>query len=235
MSKITRIKTGWWSFELPGCRPHPRPSTYSLFSYEELPPIQTTLDDDFRWLKSEPVKQRAMAESGYADGSKPDLGKLPEIIAQLDVKPPQSFITFMGAVDLHKRLRSCTDCYFDVADHASKTKTGSLIHFMSDSQWTVHWYVHVGQSGEHYVAASLNAFGFASVDKDADNDRIYQHDEIDLEREEIWYCSPTFKEFIYRFWLENEIWYALVWDKRPLTELQLAYVNGYPHSIRKAA
>src|SRR5574341_787863 len=62
MSKIARIKTGWLSFELPGYRPHPRPGTYSLFSYEELPPIQTTLDDDFRWLKSEPVKQSAMAE-----------------------------------------------------------------------------------------------------------------------------------------------------------------------------
>jgi hypothetical protein len=229
MNKITRMKTGWWAFELPGYRPHPRPSTYSLFSYEELPPIQAALDDDFRWLKSEPVRQRAMAESGYADGSKPGLGKLPEIIAQLDVKPPQSFMIFMGSVELHKRLRSCTDCYFDVADHASKTKTGFLIHFMSDSQWCVHWYIHVGYSGEHYVAASLNVYGFALVDADADSDKADQPDEIDVESEEIWFCSPTFKEFIYRFWLENEIWYALVWDKRPLAQLEQAYVNWYLH------
>ncbi len=229
------MKTGWWAFELPGYRPHPQLSTYSLFSYEELPPIQATLEDDFRWLKSEPIKPHAMAENRYSDGSKPDLGKLSGIVAQLEVKPPQPFMTFMSSVDLHKRLRSCTDCYFDVADHASRTKTGFLIHFMSDSQWCVHWYIHVGLSGEHYVAASLNAYGFALVDPDADTNRAYPQDEIDLEREEIWFCAPTFKEFTYRFWLENEIWYAMVWDKRPLTVLQQAYVNWYLPSTKKAA
>jgi len=234
MSKISRIKTGWWAFELPGYRPHPRPSTYSLFSYEELPPIRATLEDDFRWLKSEPIQQRAMAEGGYSDGSKPDLGKLSGIVAQLDAKPPQSFMTFMGSVDLHKRLRSGADCYFDVADHATKTKSGFLIHFMSDSQWCVHWHIHVDYSGEHCVLASLDPYGFASVDADADTDRAYPQDEIDLEREEIWFCSPTFKEFIYRFWLENEILFALVVDKRPLTVLQQAYVNWYLRSTNKA-
>jgi hypothetical protein len=229
MSKISRIKTGWWAFELPGYRPHPKPSTYSLFSYEGLPPIQSALEDDFRWLKAEPIQQPAMADSGYSDGGKPDLGKLPGIVAQLDVKPPQPFMTFMGSVELHKKLRSCTDCYLDVADHASRTKTGYLIHFMSDSQWSGHWYIHVDHSGENFVAASPNAYGFALVDTDAHTDRAYQQDEIDLEGEEIWFCSPTFKEFIYRFWLENEIWYALVWDKRPLTELEQAYVNWYLH------
>ena len=77
MSKVQSIKTGWWAFELPGYRPHPQqPSTYSLFSYEELPPIEAIPDNNFQWLKSEPMKQHSMAESGYPDGSKPDLGKL---------------------------------------------------------------------------------------------------------------------------------------------------------------
>jgi hypothetical protein len=230
MSNVPRIKTGWWAFELPRYRPHPKPGTYSLFSYEELPPIQATLDDDFNWLKFEPVKQHPMAESGYSDGSKPDLGKLAAIVSHLNIKPLEPFLTFMRSTDLHHRLRSCTDCYFDVADRAVRTRTGFLIHFLSDSQWCVHWYVHVGRSGEQFVAASLNAYGFTFDDQDVDTDTPHRQNEIDIEGEEIWFCSPTFKEFIYRFWLENEIWFALAWDKRPLNATEQAYVNWYFNS-----
>jgi len=31
----------------------------------------------------------------------------------------------------------------------------------------------------------------------------------------------------YRLWIENEIWFALAYDKRPLTPLELEYVNHY--------
>ena len=75
------MRTGWWSFELPQYRPHPKRSTYSLFSYEDLPPIRQTPDSDFRWLKSQPVKERSLAQGRYADGSKPDLNKLSAILA----------------------------------------------------------------------------------------------------------------------------------------------------------
>jgi hypothetical protein len=228
MGKIPcNIKTGWWSFELPVYRPHPKPSTYSLFSYEELPPIQEHLDDGFEWLKSHPMKERSLAEGRYCDGSIPDLGKLSGIIRQNDVQLPKSFITFIESVDLHKRIRSCTDCYLDVADRAVKTKgvcKGSLIHFLSDSQWCLHWYIHADHDS-HLVAVSPNAYGFTLPDDDTA--APYNKNEIEIEHEEIWFCAPTFTDFIYRFWLENEIWFALAWDKQPLTMTQQAYVSHY--------
>jgi hypothetical protein len=32
---------------------------------------------------------------------------------------------------------------------------------------------------------------------------------IDLNGLEFAYCAPSFSEFLYRFWIENEIWHAL--------------------------
>jgi hypothetical protein len=217
------IKTGWWSFELPQYRPHPTPSTYSLFAYEDLPPIRERLDGDFQWLKSQPAKVRSLTEGCYSDGSKPDLTKLSAIVTPLSVNVPESFMTFIQSPDLHARIRSCTDCYLDVADYAVKTKEitdGYLIHFLSDSQWCVHWYIHLNSSGQECVIASLNAYGFEFED-------LRTKDETDLTREDVWFCAPTFIEFIYRFWLENEIWFALAWDKRPLTALEQVYVDHY--------
>jgi hypothetical protein len=217
------IKTGWWSFELPQYRPHPTPSTYSLFAYEDLPPIHEKLDGDFQWLKSLPTQVRSLAEGCYSDGSKPDLNKLSTIVTPLSVDVPKPFTTFIQSTELHARIRSCTDCYLDVADYAVKTKGamgGHLVHFLSDSQWCGHWYIHLDNSGQECVIASFNAYGYEFESTDA-------RDEIDLTREGVWYCAPTFSEFMYRFWLENEIWHALAWDKRPLTAIGQAYVDHY--------
>lgn len=42
------------------------------------------------------------------------------------------------------------------------------------------------------------------------------------------YCAPSFSDFLYRFWIENEIWYALEdQPRRPLNALELEYVGHY--------
>jgi hypothetical protein len=226
------IKTGWWSFDLPGYRKQPEAATYSLFDYESLPPIQQNLDENFHWLKSEPIKQPSLAEGTYPDGSEPDLSKLSKIIAQIDIELPQAFTTFINSKELHHRIRSCTDCYLDVADRAVRAvgdHDGFLVHFLSDSQWCLHWYIHIDYSSQHFVLVSPNAYGFTfeATGEEIDEDAPHQKDEIELEQEDILLCAPTFTEFIYRFWLENEIRFALAWDKQPLTATQQAYVNHY--------
>ena len=224
------MKTGWVAFELPGYREHPAPTTYTLFPYAELPPIQVKPGEGFRWLESESVKKGSLAEGAYSDGSKPDLGKLSDIVKSLDVAPPPAFMTFINSVDLHRKVRSCTDCYLDVADRAVKTRgseDGYLIHFLSDSQWCCHWYLHVDRSGGHSVVVSFDPYGFDVGDAEDEAYATCRKAEIELEHEEIWLCSPTFTEFVYRFWLENEIWFALTGEGEALTEEQKAYVGHY--------
>ena len=52
---------------------------------------------------------------------------------------------------------------------------------------------------------------------------------LDLAGLEFVYCAPTFSEFLYRFWIENEIWFALEVEgcRRPLNSLELDYVSHY--------
>jgi hypothetical protein len=223
---INKMKTGWWSFELPYYRPHLKRGTYSLFSYQDLPSIVENLDNSFEWLKAQSIKEDSLFEGSYADGSKPDLRKLARIASETDINLPESFVTFMNSTELHQRIRSCTDCYLDVGDYAVKTKgsiEGYLLHFLSDSQWVLHWYIHTDQHGNHFIVTSLNAYGFAFEDE---NGNAFAT-EIDIQEEDIWFCAPSFTEFMYRFWLENEIWFALAEEERPLTKTEQAYVDRY--------
>jgi hypothetical protein len=197
-----------------------------LFSYEDLPPLVEEPDPNFEWLKAQSMKEGSLLEGCYADGSQPDLSKLARIVSEAHINLPESFVTFINSTDLHQRIRSCTDCYLDVADFAVKTKgslEGYLLHFLSDSQWVGHWYIHTDQHGNHFIATSLNAYGFAFEDESGNPPAT----EIEIQAEEIWFCAPSFAEFFYRFWLENEIWFALVKEKRTLSEDELAYVNRY--------
>ena len=40
-------------------------------------------------------------------------------------------------------------------------------------------------------------------------------------------CAASFSDFIYRLWIENEIWFRLQLESRPLTEEQERYVGFY--------
>ncbi len=40
-------------------------------------------------------------------------------------------------------------------------------------------------------------------------------------------CADTFLEFVWRFWIENEIWFALAREHRPLTPGEKYYVEHY--------
>jgi hypothetical protein len=226
------MKTGWWSFDLSKYRSHPKElSTYSLFSYEDLPPIPNALDDDFEWLLSQPIRERSFFKDIYYEQYRSDIDKLTNMIAQTNVKLPSSFMAFMKSEELHKRVRSCTDCGLQIADHvveAQSSPNGYLFHFLSDSQWIGHWYLYADSCGNHFIATSLTPYGFAFDDEEKNKEKI------DLEQEDIWFCAPNFNEFIYRFWLENEIWYGLAWDKRPLTLTEQEYVDKYANKAKQS-
>src|SRR5947209_3456786 len=95
MNNLPSLAKGWWSFDLPGHREHPKSATYSLFAYESLPPIQDPLDDQFAWLQAESPKKDTLADGEYATGEKPDLSGLARFMRQPNVTLPASFVTFM--------------------------------------------------------------------------------------------------------------------------------------------
>ena len=64
-----------------------------------------------------------------------------------------------------------------------------------------------------------------------------QSERVDLSGLDFAYCAPSFSEFLYRFWIENEIWFALEDDasRRPLNALELNYVRHYNGSNDRTA
>jgi hypothetical protein len=40
-------------------------------------------------------------------------------------------------------------------------------------------------------------------------------------------CAPSFEAFLYRYWLENTIWFALNEQHAPLTPPQQQYLHHY--------
>ncbi len=247
------VKTGWWSFDLPGYRPHPSDfATYSLFSYEALPPFDIELDDDFLWLLAQPEPSEGTFEGldveifndpeavddeefeEWDDEDREDdiPDKLAAIEEQVHMELPRAFMTYLSLGGLENRLRSCTACYFQLFEKVVKVKgayPGYLIHFLSDQQWCLHWYLYVGLSGQHFVVVTPYAYGHVFDPAELGEDEEPLPDEVDLtdEDEPIWFCAPSFKEFIYRYWMENEIWFNACSDTAALTAAQLAYLQHY--------
>jgi hypothetical protein len=96
---------------------------------------------------------------------------------------------------------------------------GRLVHFLSSSQWILHWLLFTGDSGEQAVVTTRYPECF---DLTPDDIEAYAGT-----RKGYQICADTFLEFVWRFWIENETWFALSVDKQPLTPAQDEYVRHY--------
>ncbi len=214
---ISTIRKGWWAFGLPGYRP--RHSTYESYSYDELPALDLDFDNDFAWLRTQPVKSHSLAENPADE--KTDLSKIEVIQENQKIKLPNDFVLFIRDKALHTKIRSCTDCYLELPDFVVAThgdEDGFLVHFLSDSQYVLHWFLYLNLDGENCVLVSQNPYGIQGFDLP---------ESIDIQTESVWFCAPSFTEFICRFWLENEIWFTLMHKDRSLTSTENSYLMHY--------
>lgn len=130
---------------------------------------------------------------------------------------PAEFLHVVRDPALRRHLRSATDCYFDLGDHVVEVPGGRVVHFLSDSQWIRHWLLFAG-TGEQAVLTTEFPAGFELTPEDR---------EVYPGKPAYEICADTFLEFHWRFWIENEIWFALARDGHPLTPGQRRYVNHY--------
>jgi hypothetical protein len=224
------LARGWYAFDLPGYRNHPKVATYSLFEYDALPPIQVPSRADFKWLMEQPAN--AEGSLPVLEEDAPVARQLESLSTQAGIVFPSLFTTFPRNAELRRRVRSCTGCYLLLPDYpvtvaGAGAEHGVLIHFLSDQQWCFHWHLLVDQTGDRGVVGSTRAFGFEDVDGPNTGGAISKSD---LHDEDAWLCAPSFVEFVYRFWLKNEIWFALADKKGPLNMVERSYVEWYRES-----
>lgn len=213
------LKKGWFFTDIEGIRDVDESSTYYLFDYEELPPIEIELDENFDWLK--PYPEQINKEDWEYDFSK-EIEKLKNDADKKGLEIPNSFLNFMSNGALIRRIRSNTDCYFEFGDYIEEvpeTNGMNFIHFMSDSQYCGFWYLCLDKNGNSCVVTSGNLYG-----------HIHKEEELD---EIGHFCAPSFEEFIFRFWIENEIWYKEIWEKVELNDLEKRYAQFYQENNKK--
>jgi hypothetical protein len=189
---------GWFGQELGDYRPDPTDSTYACYPPEELPPIRVPLDGTFSWLRSAPEHDRSSAANRDRTAA-----ALDRLVASAPAGLPPEFVRFFRSPDLWRRIRSCTGCYLnlDAAAVAIRSGLGSLVRFLSDSQYCRHWHLCLAPGGTgHSVVATYRYTG--SDSDDPLKDRLPHPKDVTT-------CAGSFEEFVYRFWLENELWFAL--------------------------
>lgn len=189
---------GWYGQELGEFRTGD--STYNCYPPEELPPIRSRLDGSFGWLVEAPEHTRSVAPN-----AEETTAILNQLLTANSTGLPQDFIAFFRSPSLWRRIRSCTDCYLnlDSISVGIRDGSGSLLRFLSDSQGCKHWHLYISPCGKrHSVVATYRFTG--SEETHLGNGLPH--------RKDITTCAESFEEFMYRFWLENEIWFALCFD-----------------------
>jgi hypothetical protein len=130
----------------------------------------------------------------------------------------------MGLEDLQGQIPSCTACYFDLSTEIIPSPLsnddGYLIRFLNDQQDVLLWYLYIRPNGEHAVVVSPIPFDNTEARKSLTDEIILNN---------TFFCAESFEEFIYRFWLENEIWFALD-EGATMTPTQQAYLDFYKQS-----
>jgi hypothetical protein len=230
MSEMPGISRLWQTIGVPGVLEY-RHATYSPIPLDAMPPLGRALDGTLDWLLNAPAHdpslQRGPDDPAERDA---DAAGLQAIAPALLL--PRVFRTFIEDPEPRRHIRSATACYLDLAQFTVAVSDGGvLIHFLSDQQWVLHWLLYLGPDGSEAVVVTPNALGF-----DEGEGEPIRH--VDLNEAANWLsvCSGTFQEFLYRYWVEHELFFRLAVDKMSLEVLPAElrdYAMAYPRDDTK--
>lgn len=205
-------------------------STYCRFDYKSLPRLPNyQFDGSFSWLRMHrsPLEYDKRFLGGWGGNTGIESWKecaqkiRPELTIaaqELGIAVPECFLAFLFDVSLVTMLRSPTDCYFHLPNALIPNLSqqgGYFIHFLSDSHNCYEWYLFLDPNGGHCVVASGDLSDPDLPDSFWDN-----------QRHQIVFCASSFESFIYRLWIENEIWFRLENQDQQLTDEMFRYLQS---------
>ena len=171
------------------------PGTYRAFPYGRLPPVPAeALRGDFGYLR----RGHALPEAGPSRSSSGDEG-----LAGIGPGAAALARRAVGRRAPRQRVRSCTDCSFNWPKRIAQAPggEGGTCCFYSDSQGCLHWYLYLTPRRYHGVVAS------GSTQRGAGGEGGLRGGGRGAGRDVV--LRPSLDEFVYRTWIENEIWFAL--------------------------
>jgi hypothetical protein len=213
-----------------------RSGTYAPYDFSALPPLPFELNGDWNWLRRNRPLDRSIAEDRdylppTLDRMKAALVALRSATAVAGLQLPDSFVRFFSDDELASRIRSNTDCWVDVSPGLAEAPAGGgrLVRFLSDSQGVLFWYLYLAPNGDHAVVSSRYFYGAAEEEEEyygGDDDRNRR------KPDSVSFAAESFEEFMCRFWLENEIWFAAS-EFREMTAEGKSYVRAYLKGAQK--
>ncbi len=200
--------------------------TYGLYGFDELPDLPEVVEGDLDWLASAPDAE------AWAICEEPDPDDMAGALRALEASGlplPTDFVALVSSPSLQVKVRSTTGCWIDLAATARRIDEGLLVRFLSDSQGCLFWYLFLPPGGGHAVVASGRFYGTPEEEKSLEPDEADQLADPDTKPRPLWFCAPSFSVFLRRFWLENEIGFALYADGTDAVfpPLAAAYIEAY--------
>jgi hypothetical protein len=201
--------------------------TYRVVDLDAMPPIERSLDGSLDWLRRSPPVADSLEER--PDDPTPVRAADANSLAHLGVRQPlpAAFRAFVEDPEPRRRIRSATLCYLDLGQFPVEVSDGgTVVHFLSDQQWVVHWLLYAGADGSEAVLATADPLGF-----DADEGEPVRMIDAAAPPASLAVCGDSFEEFLYRYWAMNELFFRLAMDRTPIAELPdelRAYAARYP-------
>ena len=203
------MSAAWAAIDLPA---RPCEFTYCAIPLDDLPPIEAPHDGSLAWLPMPTHRLEWAVGSSDPDREFDDsaLERLIQVCAVDGLTLPESMVRFLGS-DRRNWIRSATGCWLDLSERVVTVPDTdiSIVRFLNDQQGSLHWYLALNRAGERGVIASGHRL-------DSDDDR-------DIHPDEPFVCAGSFEEFLYRYWLENEIYFRTS-EGAELTPDQAAYL-----------
>lgn len=201
-------------------------ATYGEANWEVLPPLNAP--DNLDWLPPlHPRIGEAMRQyRPHPDDRKVYRERAENLLAQadrLDVELPSAFRELVLSQELQDRFPSATACYFDLPESivpAPFGLDGHIIRFLNDQQICILWYLYLPTIGVPCVLASAPVEGADFLEELRPDDEQAIAAARDLTR----IVSPTFGEFLLRYWFENSIWFKKHY-KLPLSDAEADYLS----------
>jgi hypothetical protein len=199
--------------------------TYSRIEYQRLPELPT-IHSPFDWLSELPQRDYGCT----LDSDENEVAGFASIDARIQALGfciPEDLRLLMTRPDIQAQIPSCTACYLDLRDTVTPLPgwPGSYaMRFMNDSQCCVLWYLLFQPNTPTRVLAShyfLERKIFDAMEYLASADEPLRYENV---LDDSCICAESFGEFIFRFCIENTIWFA-THDKLPLAPYELAYLQ----------
>jgi hypothetical protein len=246
---LAPFEWSWYSFSLPGYRYQPGAytdgghySTYYRYPYDDIPPLpEHLLTGKLQWLVPLSRKvEKAMKPYRWHGPKREErivrcTKTLFESAQALHLSLPDPFLQLMSSSELQDRIPSCTDCNFYFPYEVIRcpgSHDGYLIRFLDDQQLCLIWSLYLTPKNEHQILVSRYSSKITDLYSD-DPDEVLDSERNLLNAEDTaefvrntYICAPSFENFLYRFWIENVLWFNLNLNQ-PMTEEQQNYLEYY--------